>query len=134
MNLIYYIQSSCDFYYLVILYSSYLHDFSTRHASNPFNFYSLFSNSRLPCLTLHDLMNHIVEFAQDQYGSRFIQQKLEQASVVDKTSVFREILPYAYNLMIDVFGNYVIQKFFELGTPEQKQVSLIHSLHFFTTF
>ncbi|KAH8862403.1 Maternal protein pumilio [Schistosoma japonicum] len=81
-----------------------------------------FRNSRLPCLTLHDLMNHIVEFAQDQYGSRFIQQKLEQASVVDKTSVFREILPYAYNLMIDVFGNYVIQKFFELGTPEQKQI------------
>uniref|UniRef100_A0A3Q0KTV0 Putative pumilio n=1 Tax=Schistosoma mansoni TaxID=6183 RepID=A0A3Q0KTV0_SCHMA len=81
-----------------------------------------FRNSRLPCLTLHDLMNHIVEFAQDQYGSRFIQQKLEQASVVDKTSVFREILPHAYNLMIDVFGNYVIQKFFELGTPEQKQI------------
>ncbi|VDQ00771.1 unnamed protein product [Trichobilharzia regenti] len=63
-----------------------------------------------------------IEFAQDQYGSRFIQQKLEQASAVDKTSVFREILPHAYSLMVDVFGNYVIQKFFELGTPEQKQV------------
>ncbi|CAH8843539.1 unnamed protein product [Trichobilharzia szidati] len=81
-----------------------------------------FRNSRLPCLTLRDLMNHIVEFAQDQYGSRFIQQKLEQASAVDKTSVFREILPHAYSLMVDVFGNYVIQKFFELGTPEQKQI------------
>ncbi|CAH8527080.1 unnamed protein product [Heterobilharzia americana] len=81
-----------------------------------------FRNARLPCLTLRDLVNHIVEFAQDQYGSRFIQQKLEQASAVDKTSVFREILPHAYNLMVDVFGNYVIQKFFELGTPEQKQI------------
>ncbi|CAL8074807.1 unnamed protein product [Calicophoron daubneyi] len=81
-----------------------------------------FRNARLPCLTLRDLTNHIVEFAQDQYGSRFIQQKLEQASAVDKTAVFREILPHAYNLMVDVFGNYVIQKFFELGTPEQKQI------------
>ncbi|CAH8537798.1 unnamed protein product [Dicrocoelium dendriticum] len=81
-----------------------------------------FRNARLPCLTLRDLANHIVEFAQDQYGSRFIQQKLEQASAVDKTAVFREILPYAYNLMVDGFGNYVIQKFFELGTPEQKQI------------
>ncbi|GAA27968.1 pumilio homolog 1 [Clonorchis sinensis] len=81
-----------------------------------------FRNGRLPWLTLRDLTNHIVEFAQDQYGSRFIQQKLEQASAVDKTAVFREILPHAYSLMVDVFGNYVIQKFFELGTPEQKQI------------
>jgi pumilio RNA-binding family len=32
--------------------------------------------------------------------------------------VFSEILPNALALMIDVFGNYVIQKFFEHGTPE----------------
>ncbi|KAL3314144.1 Pumilio 2 [Cichlidogyrus casuarinus] len=81
-----------------------------------------FRSSRLPDLTLAELANHIVEFAQDQYGSRFIQQKLEYASPVDKTAVFKEILPSAYSLMMDVFGNYVIQKFFELGTPEQKQI------------
>ena len=34
--------------------------------------------------------------------------------------VFSEILTAAYSLMTDVFGNYVIQKFFEFGTPEQK--------------
>jgi len=34
--------------------------------------------------------------------------------------VFSEILAAAYSLMTDVFGNYVIQKFFEFGTPEQK--------------
>ena len=52
---------------------------------------------------------------------RFIQQKLERASVVEKDLVFGEILPDAYSLMTDVFGNYVIQKFFEFGTQEQKQ-------------
>ena len=35
--------------------------------------------------------------------------------------VFNEILSAAYSLMTDVFGNYVIQKFFEFGIPEQKQ-------------
>lgn len=35
--------------------------------------------------------------------------------------VFNEILTSAYGLMTDVFGNYVIQKFFEFGTPDQKQ-------------
>ena len=35
--------------------------------------------------------------------------------------VFGEILSSAYSLMTDVFGNYVIQKFFEFGSPDQKQ-------------
>ncbi|XP_063902752.1 maternal protein pumilio-like isoform X4 [Zophobas morio] len=79
-----------------------------------------FRNNRYPNLQLRDLANHIVEFSQDQHGSRFIQQKLERASATEKQMVFNEILSAAYNLMTDVFGNYVIQKFFEFGTPEQK--------------
>lgn len=34
--------------------------------------------------------------------------------------MFNEIIAHAYPLMTDVFGNYVIQKFFEFGSPEQK--------------
>ncbi|XP_065223237.1 maternal protein pumilio isoform X3 [Planococcus citri] len=79
-----------------------------------------FRNSRYPSLQLRDIQNHIVEFSQDQHGSRFIQQKLERASVAEKQLVFSEIVSAAYSLMTDVFGNYVIQKFFEFGTPEQK--------------
>lgn len=79
-----------------------------------------FRNQRYPNLQLRDLTNHIVEFSQDQHGSRFIQQKLERATAAEKQLVFNEILGAAYNLMTDVFGNYVIQKFFEFGTPEQK--------------
>ena len=76
--------------------------------------------NRFPSLQLRDLAHHIVEFSQDQHGSRFIQQKLERASASEKQLVFQEILASAYSLMTDVFGNYVIQKFFEFGTPEQK--------------
>ena len=79
-----------------------------------------FRNNRYPNLQLRDLTNHIVEFSQDQHGSRFIQQKLERASVMEKNLVFNEILSAAYSLMTDVFGNYVIQKFFEFGSTEQK--------------
>ncbi|XP_068236506.1 pumilio homolog 2-like isoform X11 [Palaemon carinicauda] len=81
-----------------------------------------FRNNRFPNLQLRDLANHIVEFSQDQHGSRFIQQKLERATPAEKQMVFNEILTAAYSLMTDVFGNYVIQKFFEFGTPEQKTV------------
>ena len=79
-----------------------------------------FRNNRYPTLQLREITNHIVEFSQDQHGSRFIQQKLERASAAEKQLVFQEILSAAYNLMTDVFGNYVIQKFFEFGTTEQK--------------
>lgn len=46
----------------------------------------------------------------DQYGSRFIQQKLETATIDEKNMVYQEIMPHALALMTDVFGNYVIQK------------------------
>ena len=77
-------------------------------------------NNRYPNMQLRDLANHVVEFSQDQHGSRFIQQKLERANPADKQLVFQEIISSSHPLMTDVFGNYVIQKFFEYGTPEQK--------------
>merc|ERR1719510_1975914 len=72
-----------------------------------------FRNNRFPNLQLREIANHIVEFSQDQHGSRFIQQKLERASANEKQAVFQEIQSKAHSLMTDVFGNYVIQKFFE---------------------
>ena len=80
----------------------------------------MFRNNRYPNLQLREIANHMVEFSQDQHGSRFIQQKLERASASEKQLVFQEILSAAYSLMTDVFGNYVIQKFFEFGTTDQK--------------
>lgn len=36
--------------------------------------------------------------------------------------VFEEVLPNALQLMTDVFGNYVLQKFFEHGNQMQKTI------------
>ena len=96
-----------------------------------------FRNNRLPNPQLRELVNHMVEFrydlrhlsvifsiplfcSQDQHGSRFIQQKLERCSPSDRQLVFNEIIAHSYQLIIDVFGNYVIQKFLEFGTQDQK--------------
>lgn len=80
-----------------------------------------FRNNKNKKFELSDIVGHIVEFSSDQYGSRFIQQKLEVASNDEKQIVFDEIYPKALQLMTDVFGNYVIQKFFEYGTQQQKE-------------
>ncbi|KAE9615041.1 hypothetical protein Lal_00048068 [Lupinus albus] len=78
-----------------------------------------FKNNKTKCFELSEIAGHVVEFSADQYGSRFIQQKLETASTDEINMVFNEIMSQALSLMTDVFGNYVIQKFFEHGTEAQ---------------
>ncbi|XP_050209992.1 pumilio homolog 4 [Mercurialis annua] len=79
-----------------------------------------FKNNKSRSFELSDITDHVVEFSTDQYGSRFIQQKLETATDDEKNNIFPEIIPHARTLMTDVFGNYVIQKFFEHGTESQR--------------
>jgi pumilio RNA-binding family len=71
---------------------------------------------------LSELAAHIAEIAQDQYGSRLIQQKLELASEEEKQLAFKSVLMKMPQLTTDVFGNYVIQKFFEYGNSEQRRI------------
>ncbi|KAK9154337.1 hypothetical protein Sjap_001817 [Stephania japonica] len=80
-----------------------------------------FKSNKTKAFELSEIAGHVVEFSADQYGSRFIQQKLETATVEEKNMVFQEIIPQALSLMTDVFGNYVIQKFFEHGTAPQRR-------------
>ncbi|KAI4342461.1 hypothetical protein MLD38_027088 [Melastoma candidum] len=80
-----------------------------------------FKSNKTKCFELSDINGHVVEFSADQYGSRFIQQKLETATTAEKTMVYQEIMSQALALMTDVFGNYVIQKFFEHGLASQRR-------------
>ncbi|XP_075105327.1 pumilio homolog 2-like isoform X2 [Nicotiana tabacum] len=80
-----------------------------------------FKSNKTRCFELSEIVGHVVEFSADQYGSRFIQQKLETATTEEKNMVFQEIFPQALTLMTDVFGNYVIQKFFEHGMASQRR-------------
>ncbi|VAH81721.1 unnamed protein product [Triticum turgidum subsp. durum] len=80
-----------------------------------------FKNNKARSFDLAEIAGNVVEFSADQYGSRFIQQKLETATVEIKNMVFEEIMPHALSLMTDVFGNYVVQKFFEHGSSTQRR-------------
>ncbi|KAM7256246.1 hypothetical protein ACFE04_011987 [Oxalis oulophora] len=80
-----------------------------------------FKSNKTKCFELSEIVGHVVEFSADQYGSRFIQQKLETATIDEKNMVYQEIMPQGLALMTDVFGNYVIQKFFEHGLDMQRR-------------
>ena len=70
--------------------------------------------------TIRRIEGHVVEFCQDQNGSRFIQQRLEMGNVAEQQLVMVEVLPAIRRLRNDVFGNYVVQKLLDFGTPAIK--------------
>lgn len=86
------------------------------------------SNTKGKEYHLKDIYDHAIEFTKDQHGSRFIQQKLPDATEEEKEVIFNEIRDISYELMTDVFGNYVIQKYFEHGTKTQKYILLDHMI------
>ncbi|KAL3579357.1 hypothetical protein D5086_020861 [Populus alba] len=51
-----------------------------------------FKNNKTGSFELSDIAGQVVEFSLDQYGSRFIQQILETASVEEKNKIFPEII------------------------------------------
>jgi RNA-binding protein of the Puf family, translational repressor len=74
----------------------------------------LTSISKLPLTCLTSI---ILKLAKDQYGCRFLQKKIDenlipsyQLRLANFETIFNEIYPNLYELIIDPFGNYLIQK------------------------
>lgn len=65
-------------------------------------------------------IDYVTRLARDQNGSRLIQAKLEEATAWERDCILVGIAPRALQLMCDPFGNYVIQKLLEFGTPDQR--------------
>lgn len=58
----------------------------------------------------------------DQQASIFLQQKLKVGTPEQKFEIVESIIAQAYPLMVNRFGNFLVQRCFEHGTPEQVQV------------
>lgn len=72
-------------------------------------------------LELDDVIQNISEYATTQDGSRFLQSTLDNNDEESRGKVFVAVLPKAVVLANDAFGNFVVQKLFELGDLEQKR-------------
>ncbi|CZR53744.1 related to RNA-binding protein pumilio [Phialocephala subalpina] len=55
----------------------------------------------------------------DQQASIFLQQKLKVGTTEQKYEIVEAIVAQAYPLMVNRFGNFLVQRCFEHGTPEQ---------------
>lgn len=57
--------------------------------------------------------------SNDQQASIFLQQKLKVGTSEQKFEIVQAIIDQAYPLMVNRFGNFLVQRCFEHGTPEQ---------------
>jgi len=63
-------------------------------------------------------------FITDQEGSRYLQENLISATREQLWSSFNHFQPYFVSISQDVFGNYVAQKYVELGSDELRTAIL----------
>lgn len=66
--------------------------------------------------------------SDDQQASIFLQQKLKICTAEQKYEIINAIINQAYPLMINRFGNFLVQRCFEHGTPEQV-MSITNAIH-----
>ena len=76
-------------------------------------------NNLLPGLSLGDLTGHVMEFAEDQHGSRFIQQKLETAGKQEKENIFK--VKRFKNLLTSQVRSLVLANYTTLTLDEEKK-------------
>ena len=51
---------------------------------------------------------------------RFLQRKFDEGGSKDVAIIFCEIIPHMADLMVDPFGNYLVQKLLDVCTQEQR--------------
>ncbi|KFM27418.1 Putative pumilio-like protein 8, chloroplastic [Auxenochlorella protothecoides] len=70
--------------------------------------------------TLEEVAGKVAETAKDQLGCRFLQKKFDEGGGAAVEVVFGEILESLVELMVDPFGNYLVQKLLDRCSEEQR--------------
>ncbi|KAL5707362.1 hypothetical protein ACHQM5_025419 [Ranunculus cassubicifolius] len=90
--------------------------------SNP-QFYSLLNTSKFT--SLEELRGKLAAVAKDQHGCRFLQKKIDGGRKEDVDMIFAEIKDCVSDLMVDQFGNYLVQKLIDTCNGDQRNEILI---------
>ncbi|OLL25955.1 Meiotic coiled-coil protein 2, partial [Neolecta irregularis DAH-3] len=61
-------------------------------------------------------VERIIQF-NDQQASIFLQQKLKTCTIEQKGFIITAVISQAFPLMVNKFGNFIVQRCFEYGTP-----------------
>lgn len=72
------------------------------------------------CNTLADVKGYIYMFAKEQNGCRYIQSVFDEENPQHVEMVFNETIGHVNELMVNPFGNYLMQKLLEVCNEEQR--------------
>jgi len=75
-------------------------------------------NESLPKVS--EFQGYVYFMAKDQHGCRFLQWIFEDGSALDALVIFSEVIPHVVELMMDPFGNYLMQKLLDVCNEEQR--------------
>ncbi|OMO86992.1 hypothetical protein CCACVL1_09335 [Corchorus capsularis] len=75
--------------------------------------------------SLADARGYIYLIAKDQHGCRFLQRLFDDGTQQDVQIIFEEIIDHVVELMMNPFGNYLMQKLLEVCNEEQRMQILL---------
>ncbi|XWS63158.1 hypothetical protein CRYUN_Cryun06bG0072200 [Craigia yunnanensis] len=75
--------------------------------------------------SLAEARGYIYLIAKDQHGCRFLQRLFDEGTQQDKQIIFNEIIDHIVELMMNPFGNYLMQKLLEVCNEEQRMQILL---------
>ncbi|KAG7977490.1 hypothetical protein I3843_05G034100 [Carya illinoinensis] len=75
--------------------------------------------------SLADAQGFIYLLAKDQHGCRFLQRIFDGSTPKEVQIVFNEIIDHVAELMMNPFGNYLMQKFLDVCNEEQRKQILL---------
>ncbi|XP_004144136.3 pumilio homolog 12 isoform X2 [Cucumis sativus] len=70
--------------------------------------------------SVDEVRGRIFLMAKDQHGCRFLQRKFMEGTDEDIEKIFKEIIDRVVELMMDAFGNYLVQKLLEVCNDNQR--------------
>ncbi|KAI5060995.1 hypothetical protein GOP47_0023500 [Adiantum capillus-veneris] len=70
--------------------------------------------------SLDEVEGLIYSVAKDQHGCRFLQKQFDEGGPKEVEKIFVEIIDHILELMIDPFGNYLVQKLLEVCNDDQR--------------
>ncbi|KAJ0077769.1 hypothetical protein Patl1_37015 [Pistacia atlantica] len=75
--------------------------------------------------SLAEARGYIYFIAKDQHGCRFLQKMFDEGSQQNVQIIFDEIIDHVVELMMNPFGNYLMQKLLEVCNEEQRMQILL---------
>ncbi|XP_010268106.1 PREDICTED: uncharacterized protein LOC104605160 isoform X2 [Nelumbo nucifera] len=75
--------------------------------------------------SLLEVQGYIYFMAKDQHGCRFLQRIFDEGTPQDVQTIFNEIIDHVVELMMNPFGNYLMQKLLDVCNEEQKMQILL---------